>query len=102
MEDHRTRTNSLCRGCGCTEAQAAADAKALGFHDEFRAGIYTCCQVVQWADEQWLAWLRAAAEDGKTPQEVTQPLEIRESEALFVRVRSRKRRLEGGSFGDFA
>ena len=100
MEEDRTRINSLCRSCGCNEAQAAADAKALGLRDEFQAGINTCCQVVQWADEQWLAWLEAADEDGKTTEEVTRPLEIRESEMLFGPVHTRNPRLKGGPFGD--
>ncbi len=29
-----------------------------------------------WADEQWQAWITAAAEDGKPEEEVTKPLEI--------------------------
>jgi hypothetical protein len=42
--------------CGCTTSHAAADALALGFQEEFETGAYTCCQLVAWADEQWLAW----------------------------------------------
>jgi hypothetical protein len=48
----------------------------LGFQEEFQGGVYTCCQVVAWADEQWLAWTEAAAEDGRSEEEVTRPLEI--------------------------
>jgi hypothetical protein len=59
--------------------------------DEFLAGIYTCCQVVQWADEQWLAWEQAAREDGQAPEEVTSALEV-EPDALFVPVQVRKSR----------
>lgn len=100
MEDDRTRINGLCKGCGCNEAQATADARALGFEDEFQAGIYNCCQVVQWADEQWFAWLEAAEADGKTAEEVTRPLEIGGPETLFVPVYIRHPRLKGGSFDD--
>jgi hypothetical protein len=68
----------ICRHCGCTPSLAAADALVLGFQDEFEAGAYTCCQVVAWADEQWLAWAEAAAEDGKSEEEATRPLEVAE------------------------
>jgi hypothetical protein len=92
MEDDQTRINGICRRCGCTEALAAADARALGCLDEFLAGIYTCCQVVQWADEQWIAWQEASCEDGKPIEEVTGPLEI-EPDSLLVPVRVRKPKL---------
>ncbi len=67
---------TICRKCGCTTPQAAADAFVVGFQNEFEAGVYSCCQVVMWADEQWQAWITAAAEDGKSEEEVTKPLEI--------------------------
>jgi hypothetical protein len=92
MEEDQTKINGVCRRCGCSEALAAADARAVGFLDEFMAGIYTCCQVAQWADEQWLAWLEAAYQDGKPAEVVTSPLEL-EPEALFVPVRVRKPKL---------
>jgi hypothetical protein len=66
----------ICRSCGCSESQASADARALGFQNEFRSGVYTCCQIVSWADGQWLAWVEAAVEDGKPVEDVTKPLEI--------------------------
>jgi hypothetical protein len=89
MEDNQTITGGLCRQCGCNEPEAAADARALGFEAEFASGVYTCCQVVQWADEQWLAWMEAAEQDGKALEEITRPLEISEPSAAFVHVRSR-------------
>jgi hypothetical protein len=89
MEDDQARMDGICRRCGCKQATAAADARAIGFLEEFLAGTYTCCQVVHWADEQWLAWQLAACEDGKTPEEVTNPLEIK-PDALFVPVHVRK------------
>ena len=82
---------TICRNCGCTASQAAADALVLGFQDEFKAGLYTCCQVVAWADEQWLAWAEAAAEDGKSEEDATKPLEVIESPDI-VRVRLRLNR----------
>jgi hypothetical protein len=79
----------ICRNCGCTTEQAEADAKVLGFQDEFKAGVYRCCQVVSWADEQWLAWAEAAAEDGKCEEEATKPLELLQSPAVVpVRLRA--------------
>lgn len=65
----------ICRNCGCTESQAIADARTLGLDREYQNGFYTCCQVVAWADEQWLAWLEAAIEDGKPVDEAVVPLE---------------------------
>jgi len=90
MGDNQPVINRLCRHCGCNQAQAAADARALGLEEEFASGIYTCYQVVQWADEQWLAWLNAAEQDGKMAEDVTRPLEISEPTREFVHVRSRK------------
>jgi hypothetical protein len=90
MGDNQSIINGLCRQCGSNQAQAAVDARALGFEEEFASGIYTCCQVVQWADEQWLAWLNAAEQDGKMAEDVTRPLEISEPTREFVHVRSRK------------
>ena len=86
---------NICRFCGCTESQAKADAMVLGLKDEFEKGLYICCQVVAWADEQWLAWTEAASEDGQPLDQATKPLEIQEAEPepLLVRVRS-KRRIE--------
>ena len=78
----------ICRKCGCTTVQAAADALVLGFREEFESGVYTCCQVVAWADEQWLAWSEASEEDGKSKEEGSKPLEFPESPALVpVRLR---------------
>lgn len=66
----------ICRRCGSDVAQATADAISVGFRGEFLAGEFTCCQIVQWADEQWLAWHDAAVEDGKPVEDVTRPLEV--------------------------
>jgi hypothetical protein len=89
MQDDQTRIDAVCMRCGCKEARAAEDARALGLLEDFLVGIYTCCQIVQWADEQWLAWQEAGHEDGKEPEEVTRPLEI-EMDTLFVPVRVRR------------
>lgn len=66
----------------------------LGLNDEFESGLHSCCELVAWADEQWLAWIEAASEDGKPVDEVTEPLEIKEKEAepepVYVRLRSQR------------
>lgn len=93
-QDDQAPSNGICQFCGCDEAQAGADATAIGLADEFEAGVYTCCQVVAWADEQWLAWRTAAVEDGNCPEDVTLPLEIRKATEQLVPVCVRKTRLE--------
>lgn len=89
---------NVCRLCGCTESQAKADATVLGLNDEFETGLYSCCQLVAWADEQWLAWMEAASEDGKPVDEVTQPLEIHEGEPEPALVRLRSERQQGSTW----
>jgi 2',3'-cyclic-nucleotide 2'-phosphodiesterase (5'-nucleotidase family) len=86
---------NVCRFCGCTESQARADAMVLGLNEEFERGLYSCCQLVTWADEQWLAWTEAASEDGKALDEVTKPIEIHEAEREPVLVRVRSGRQQG-------
>jgi len=67
----------------------------LGLNDEFERGLYSCCQLVAWADEQWLAWIEAASEDGKPVDKATKPLEINEAEPEPVLVRLRSQRQQG-------
>ena len=55
-----------CKICGRSDSQVLADAGTLGLLQEFQCGIYTCCQISEWADEQWLAWSKAADEDAIT------------------------------------
>ena len=86
---------NICRFCGCTESQARADAMALGLNDEFEKGLYSCCQLVAWADEQWFAWTEAASEDGKPLDQATKPIEIHEAEPEPVLVRVRNKRRQG-------
>jgi hypothetical protein len=86
---------NICRFCGCTESQARADAMVLGLNDEFERGLYSCCQLVAWADEQWLAWIDAASEDGKPVDKATKPLEINEAEPEPVLVRLRSQCQQG-------
>jgi hypothetical protein len=79
--------NEMCRTCGSTESQIVDDARTLGLLKELQRGIYTCCQIVAWADEQWLAWVEAAEEDGKAVDDVTRPLEFADGETVIVPVR---------------
>jgi hypothetical protein len=83
--------NSSCAVCGCTEVEAIADARSLGLSQELQSGVYTCCQIVEWADEQLLAWFQAAHEDSKQVEDLTKPLESEPTEAVAVPVRLRRR-----------
>jgi hypothetical protein len=68
--------NLICSGCGCTESQAMADARTLGLQRDFQIRLYSCCEIAAWADEQWLAWLEAAQQDGEDADNITRPLEL--------------------------
>ena len=72
----------ICKECGSTPSQAATDATALSLQNEFKAGAYSCCQVIVWADEQWLAFAEAAIEDGKSEEEATKHLEIADCQGV--------------------
>ena len=82
--------NNICSACGYTESQAIADARTLGLEEELQSGLYTCCQIAEWADEQWLAWLEAAEEDGKLAHDVANLLDLDETKASLVPVRLRR------------
>jgi hypothetical protein len=81
---------NTCSACGYTESQAIADARTLGLQEELQSGVFTCCQIAEWADEQWLAWLEAAEEDGRPTNDVTKLLESDETKAALVPVRLRR------------
>lgn len=85
--------NSKCAVCGCTELEAIAEARSLDLYEELQSGVYTCCQIAQWADEQFLAWFEAAHEDGKLINDVTKSLESEPTEAVVVPVRLRRPRV---------
>jgi hypothetical protein len=74
----------VCVTCGCTESQAMADARTLGLQRELQNGFYSCCQVAAWSDEQWLAWLEAAHQDGKSADDITRPLECEAADAVVL------------------
>jgi hypothetical protein len=78
-----------CTKCGRAEPQITADAETLGLLQELQNGVYTCCQISQWADEQWLAWFEATQED----QEVTIRREFSEAELVLVPVRLRRQQV---------
>lgn len=82
--------SNTCTTCGRTGSQAIADARSVGLLQEFQRGIYTCCQVAEWADEQTLAWFEATREDCNPDHESANVLEFDETEALLVRVRARR------------
>jgi hypothetical protein len=83
--------SNICRICGSRESQTIADARTLGLLKELQSGMYTCCQVVAWADEQWLAWVEAAEEDGYGADDVIRSLESAEAETVIIPVRFRRR-----------
>jgi hypothetical protein len=87
MKREEPNSGELLRLCKGRQTQALSDAKALGFEQEFEAGLYTRSQVSQWAGEQWLVWLEAAAQDRKSAQEETE-----DSQAQMVPVHVRKSR----------
>jgi hypothetical protein len=72
-----------CTKCGRAKPQINADAKTLGLLQELESGVYTCCQISQWADEQWLAWFKATQED---QDGIIRP-EFNEAELVLVSVR---------------
>jgi hypothetical protein len=79
-----------CGACGLTESQALADAKALGMVEEFTSGLYTCCQIALWAEEQWWAWLEASHEDSQLTPGSIERIEQAEKEPALVPVRFRR------------
>jgi hypothetical protein len=60
---------------------------------------YICCQIAALADEQWLAWVQAAQEDGKSTDYITPPLECDGTEIVApIVIRHTRNR----GFRDFA
>ena len=59
-----------CTICDRSDAQVIADARVLGLLQEFQCGVYTCCQISEWADEQWVAWTKAARQDASESEEL--------------------------------
>ena len=82
-----------CTNRGRTESQLIADAKTLGLLQELESGLYTCCQISQWADEQCLAWFEALAHDGKIADDVITGLDLEDSETIFVPVYKRRQQV---------
>jgi len=80
----------MCTNCGRTESQAIADAKTLGLLQELQVGIYTCCQISEWADEQWSAWAEATRQDCNLAEHVITRPERTEAEPVLVPLRRRR------------
>jgi hypothetical protein len=59
---------------------------------EFQSGVYTRCQIAEWADEQRLAWFEATQEDGKLLDDETIRPEFSDSNMVLVPVRLRRQR----------
>ena len=84
-----------CTNCGRTESQITANAKTLGLLQELQSGVYTCCQIAEWADEQSLAWFEATQEDRRLVDNMTGPPHFDDSdiEGVLVPVRLRRRQV---------
>jgi hypothetical protein len=61
--------------------------------EELQSGVYTCCEISEWADEQWLAWFEATQEDGKVLDNVTIRPEFIETNVVLVPVRLRRQQV---------
>jgi hypothetical protein len=81
---------NTCATCGHTESQAIVEAKTLGLEQEFQSGIYTCCQIAEWAAEQSLAWFEATCDSSKPDGDDTRLLESDGMEPVLVPVRTRR------------
>jgi hypothetical protein len=86
---------SKCPKCGRTESQITADARTLGLLEELQSGVYNCCQIVEWADEQWLAWFEATEGDSRLVDNMTGRSQISEgeNEGVLVPVRLRRQQV---------
>ena len=84
-----------CTRCARTESQVTSDAKSLGLLQEFQVGVYTCCQIVAWADEQCSAWFEASQEDNRPADNMTDrpDFDNSESEGVLVPVLLRRRQV---------
>lgn len=82
-----------CTKCGRTESQIISDARSLGLLEELQSGVYTCCEISQWADEQWLAWFEATQEDGKPLDAVPMRPEFTDTNVVLVPVRLRRQQV---------
>ena len=84
-----------CLKCGRTQSQITSDAKSLGLLREFQTDVYTCCQIVAWADEQSSAWFEATQEDNRRVNRMTDTTEFYSSEieGALVPVRLRRRQV---------
>jgi len=83
----------ICTSCGRTESQTIADANTLGLLQELRSGVYTCCQISEWADEQWSAWFEATQEDMKRFDGTISSPDFDDKEEVFVPVRRRQQQV---------
>jgi hypothetical protein len=78
-----------CEMCGRTESEAMADARTLGLYEELEGGVYTCCQIATWADEQCWAWSEAISEEAWYRDQSSHGTQL-QSEAMLVPVRLRR------------
>jgi hypothetical protein len=76
--------------CGRFGEQVVADASSLGLLEEFQSGVYTCCQISEWADEQWLAWFQATQEEVERVDDFAARRTYGDAGAVLVPVRFKR------------
>ncbi|MBV8571991.1 MAG: hypothetical protein JO319_15340 [Acidobacteriaceae bacterium] len=81
----------ICTVCGYSESKVIAGARLLGLEADFRSGLYSCCQIAQWADEQSAAWLEAMQQDQDAASARKNAVESVDPEAAVVYVRRRRK-----------
>jgi hypothetical protein len=79
-----------CANCGRSESEIFADAKALGLYQQLQCGIYTCCQISQWAEEQSAAWFEATHDDAMVADEMIRQPDVAAADPVLVPVRMRR------------
>jgi hypothetical protein len=89
--------STICTLCGYGEFRVIADARVLGLEEGFRSGSYSCCQIAQWAEEQWLAWLQAIREDADAASARNNAVDSVDPESALIYVRKRRQLSPGKS-----
>ena len=80
----------ICTVCGYSKSRVIADARTLGLEEDFRSGLYSCCQIACWADEQWAAWLEAMQQDQEAASARNSTVEPVDPDAALVYERLRE------------
>ncbi|MBV8552822.1 MAG: hypothetical protein JOY54_16120 [Acidobacteriaceae bacterium] len=84
--------SKICTVCGYDKSRVIADARALGLEEDFSNGLYSCCQIARWADEQWEAWLEAMQQDLEAASARDSIVEAVDLDAALVYVRKHRQK----------